>query len=86
MINKNEVIDITQYYSKTFELTVQIKDSQGKPTGRTKTLTSDDAGKIAHFWYRHRAPLRKKKGGKTSSQSPNDKEAAEILKKMYGDK
>ncbi len=83
MKNK-DTIDITQYYSKTFELTVQIRDSQGKPTGRTKTITSDDAGKISQFWYRNR-PLHKKKGNKNPSQVPNNKEATKILKEMYGD-
>ena len=80
--NVKDTIDITQHYSPAFELTVQLKDSTGKPTGRTKTIATDDAGKLAHFWHRHKAPLRKKR----SKITPTDKEGQKIMNEMYGDK
>ncbi len=79
-------IDVTEYYNKTFELMIQIKDHQGNPTGRTKTIATDEPSKLAYFWYRNRAPQKKKKGKNNANGLPNAQQANNILKAQYGDK
>lgn len=35
---------------KRFELTIQLRDHQGKLTGKTKTITTDNADELDTFW------------------------------------
>ena len=45
-------VDLKHYTSRTFEITLVIKDSHGNPTNRKKTYRTDSAFKLFQFWMR----------------------------------
>lgn len=72
--------------SKTFEVTLLVKDNQGNPTGLTKNYSTDDPVKLSNFWNRYAGFSRKKKRktkaaiGKETNKGI--KEAAEYAEKI----
>jgi len=69
--------------TKTFEIVLSVRDSQGRPTGKTKSYSTDSAKKLWQFFMNHQGKpkrRRKKNKGATSKQ-----EADKILKDMYKD-
>lgn len=40
-------------YSPRFELVIQLRDSVGNITGKTKSFTSDSAEEIETFWLKN---------------------------------
>jgi len=74
---------------ESFGITVILRDAQGNPTGRTKTLHSDKAYKISDFYNRHRGkPKRKKKRKlpKTKDAEKHLKEVGEYAEKKQADR
>ena len=67
--------------TKTFELTVNLRNSKGKLTGEQKTYASDSAYNVWKHWVRHlgNVPVKKNKGVPV----PTAKEADKILKDLY---
>jgi len=45
----------------TFELVVEIKDNEGKPTGVKKSYGTDDAVRLHRFWLRNSGSIKKKR-------------------------
>ena len=69
--------------SKTFEITITLKDSRGNPTGKTKTYKTDSAYKLWKFYMNHQGkPKRRKKPGNPANL-PTKEEADKILKDIY---
>ena len=66
--------------SPSFELVIEILDSQGNPTGKRKSYGSDDADKVSNFWQRNKGNYKKKK---KKTQTATKEEADKILKEMY---
>lgn len=66
--------------NSSFELTVIVRDASGQPTGRTKTIQTDDSHKLWEFWMRHKGRPRRKK--KKRENVPNAKEADKIMTQM----
>lgn len=63
----------------SFEIELCVRNPEGQPTGRTKSLSTDDPHKLWEFWNRHRGrPRRKKK----KEQVPTAKEADKIMSEM----
>jgi len=74
---------LEQEDSKTFEITIALRDSQGNPTGRTKTFKTDSAYKLWKFYMNHQGkPKRRKKSGNPKNL-PNQRQAEKIMKDMY---
>jgi hypothetical protein len=65
--------------NKDYEITVQVRNSQGEITGRTKTFASDNPYQISKFYNKYRPISKKKKGG----QLPNAEQAQKILNDLY---
>ena len=59
--------------TRTFGITVQIRDAQGNPTGRTKTFYHDHPDKLSDFYHRHRGKPKRKKKGKAAKSKDVDK-------------
>ena len=68
--------------TKTFELVVCVRNSQGEPTGKRQSFASDSAYKISSFWHKyvHNTPRPK------SNKLPNAQQAEKLLKEIYKDK
>ncbi len=45
---------------KKIEITIQVRDKNGKPTGKTKTFGSDTVSEIS-TWYDKQKPRKKRK-------------------------
>lgn len=75
------MISFDQREHKTFELVMQIRDSQGNPTGKFKTFETDDASKLSEFWLRNKGkPKRKKKKqAQKGEYIPSAHEAEKLL-------
>ena len=58
--------------NKPFELVVQLKDSQGKPTGRTKSFATDNPEKMDELWHRHGQVTKKKRKKAKAAIEPKD--------------
>lgn len=79
---------------RSFELEVQVRDKHGNPTGKTKTIRTNNASEIAEFWEKNSTPekpkakkgKKRKRGKKKKEYVPNAKEAESILKKLYNKK
>lgn len=74
--------------SKTFEINLLVRDSNGNPTGRRKSFATDDSGKLWEFWMKHqgrpkRKPRSKKKRIESAKQLPKAQEADKILNELY---
>jgi hypothetical protein len=54
----------------SYEITIQIRDSLGNPTGKTKTYVSDKSDEIADFFNRNhiRKPHDKSKKNKENKK------------------
>jgi len=76
------MINFTQEDSKPFTLVMQIRDMQGRSTGKTKIFSSDYGSKLAEFWNKncYRAPRKKDK-----DNLPNSSEAQQILEIINSD-
>jgi hypothetical protein len=77
-----KLLDATTEPSKTFEIVVGVRDSQGKLTGKRKSYSSDSAYKIYEFWSKYVGNTRAKHKG---NALPTESEAKKILKQLYGD-
>ena len=66
--------------TKDYEITIIVRDSQGKPTTRTRSFATNSPYSLAKFWYRNQ-PAHKSKN-KTNTL-PDGTEAEKILKDMY---
>ena len=54
---------------RNFEVTLQIKDKHGNPTGKTKTFSSAKSGEISN-WYNKQQPHKKRSNKKRKKQKP----------------
>ena len=46
--------------SQKIEITIQVRDKNGKPTGQTKTFSSDTFSELS-TWYEKQKPSKKKR-------------------------
>jgi hypothetical protein len=74
----------TQEPTKTFELTVNLRNSKGELTGERKTYASDSAYSIWKYWIKHVSKVPTKKNKVVSI--PSAQEAEKILKDLYANK
>ena len=58
----------------TFEIELEIKDSQGRPTGKRKTFSTSDPYKLSEFYLRHQGKPKKR-----HVKAASAKEATEVL-------
>ena len=49
--------------SQKIEITIQVRDKNGKPTGKTKTFGSDTSSELS-TWYEKQKPRKRKKAAK----------------------
>ena len=80
MLNKSD-FQIQSEETPLFELVIDVLDSQGKPTGKRKSFTSDYGSEIYKLWMRYRGGLSKRK----KSAATTKEDAEKILKNMYTD-
>ena len=52
----------------SIEITIQIRDKDGKPTGKTKTFGSEEGSKVSS-WYNNQTPSKKKRRKKRRNPS-----------------
>lgn len=82
-------LDIGSETFRSYELVLVVRDPKGNPTGRTKSIKTDDANELAAFWDSYQiTPKKKKKKKKKKNKEeklPGGKEAEAILKDMYND-
>ena len=64
---------------KLYEITVQIRNATGEPTGRTKTYKTDDPFKLWQFWMRNKGKPKRKK----DRRIPTKDQAEKILKEIH---
>lgn len=91
MVSKEQFDDFFQR-SRTpaFEISIIVKDSLGRPllgkNGQLKrrSFASDDAEKLAAFYYRHqgRPKHKKRRAAKKGDVVPSGKEAEKILNQV----
>lgn len=55
--------------NRSFELVLQVRDSNGLPTGKTKSYDTDDAVKLHTFWVRNSPKMKKKKKNKAAKST-----------------
>ena len=67
---------------KTFEIVLDVLNSQGKPSGKRQSYSSYSAYKIWAFYMKKRGGIGKKKSG----GAVDGKEAEKILQTLYKDK
>jgi hypothetical protein len=79
MINSSLTPNTEPVESKDYEITVQVRNSKGEITGKTKTFASDNPYQISKFWNKYRPISKKKKG----EQLPNAEQAQKILNGLY---
>lgn len=63
-----------------FELVIQVRDSQGNPTGKTKSFYTDKADELELFFNRNAGKGRKKK--KKAEAAVSEKEIKDGLKEV----
>ena len=68
-------------YAPSFEIVLQVRDSKGNLTGKTKTFASDSAEKLAEFYSRNSTKPKRKR--RTDGPLPTAKEADKILKDVF---
>ena len=71
---------LQQPETKSFEIVLAIRDTQGNPTNRKKRFASDDPTKICEFYERNSGKEKKKR---RTSEATSDQDANKILTKMY---
>lgn len=64
----------------SFELVVQVRDFDGKPTGKTKSLTTNSPEEMDGFWVRNTGAKSKKRPKASSGRKQSIKE--KIFKKI----
>lgn len=69
--------------SKTFEIVISLKDSQGRPTGKTKHYATDSAYKLWQFYMNHQGKPKRKR--RKTSKAADKNEAEKILKEINKD-
>lgn len=57
--------------SPRFELVVQVRDKLGKPTGKTKTISTDSPEELDGFYERYNVASKKKRKKKAQKSSNN---------------
>jgi len=72
--------------SKLFEIVLDIKDSQGNPTGKRKSYSSDDPYKIWKFWMQYQGKPKRRKKKTSPDKLPSATQADKILKDLYNGK
>jgi len=81
---------------RSYEVTLCVRDKDGKPTDQTKTLRTNNPEELSNFWLLHqqnpkRKPKqinqskKKKKNFRGKEVLPNAKQADSILANLYGD-
>lgn len=66
---KMKNINFEKYQSPKFELVLQVRDSLGNPTGKTKSLVTDSAEELDNFFLRNTGSTKKKEDKKTDKES-----------------
>lgn len=66
----------------TYELVLQVRDFEGRPTGKTKVFTTKNPEELESFWQRNTSATSKKRrrGGKSGKVSLQDQVARDIDK------
>ena len=75
----NLEIGSEQKVNKSFELVLQVRDREGKPTGQKKSYSTEDAVALHRFWVRNSPKLKKKKKSKAAKTT---KEVNDALKEV----
>lgn len=57
-------------HTRRFEIEIVVRDLMGRPTGKTKTYSSDNADEIDDFWQRN---CYKEKKTDSNAKKPNRK-------------
>lgn len=65
-----------------FELVIEERDSQGKPTGKRKSFSTDSSYSLWVAWMKHVGNIPTKRN---KSVIPTEEEAKKILAQMYKD-
>jgi len=65
-----------------YELTLWIKDHEGNPTNKQKSIKTNSPAKLASFWFKHQVPKRKKKSVNIN-KLPTAEQATKILNQIY---
>lgn len=82
MLNKLDFQQLTpEQETPLFEIVIDVLDSQGIPTGKKKSFSSDHANKIYSFWFRHRGHGKKRHKDRAATKVEGEK----IVEKMYKD-
>lgn len=69
---------------KSFELVMVMRDRDGNPTGKTRTIVTDESDKLYDFYMRNKGkPKRKKKNKVKKDALPNASQADRILAELY---
>lgn len=81
------MINFKSTTSKRFELVSQVRDKDGQPTGKTKSLATDDSGELWQHYMKHKAkPKHKKRSkdkiAKDARSLPRSQEAEKIVRDM----
>ncbi len=66
--------------TKLFEIDLVIKDSQGNPTNKRRSFSSDDASRIWEFWMRYQGKPKKRR---RKTKAATAKEAEKLLKEIF---
>lgn len=61
---------------KYFELSLCVRDNDGKPTGKYKTIEADSGDKLAKFWHRHGGDNKRKKHKVSDAAKSDDVQTA----------
>lgn len=68
--------------SGNFEITVQVKDPDGNPTGKTRTYFTDSAYKMWQFYLNNKGKPKRKNNKTNVSNLPKEDEAKKILNEI----
>ncbi len=63
-----------------FELVIQVRDSQGNPTGKTKSFVTNNPAELELFYNRNSGKVKKKK--KKADAATTEKEIKDGLKEV----
>ena len=59
--------------SQPIEITVQVRDKRGDPTGQTKSFSSENCFEVSD-WYNKQKPLKKRKTKRNKKSQNNNRE------------
>ena len=72
--------------SKRFELVSQIRDKDGLPTGKTKSISTDNSGELWQHFMKYKPKTKHKRSKKKiveqAKSLPKNQEADKIVKDM----